>query len=55
MGVSGRQNSGDQDVDLNIIMNMKFDSVEDAMSFYLGYARSNGFCIRVTNLDYDNE
>ncbi|KAK0572064.1 hypothetical protein LWI29_025606 [Acer saccharum] len=34
---------------------MKFDSVDDARSFYLGYARGNGFGIRATNLDHDRE
>ena len=34
---------------------MKFDYVDDARSFYLGYARGNGFGIRATNLDYDRE
>ncbi|KAK2655466.1 hypothetical protein Ddye_008518 [Dipteronia dyeriana] len=34
---------------------MKFDSVEDARSFYLGYARDNEFDIRATNLDYDKQ
>ncbi|KAK0571134.1 hypothetical protein LWI29_011582 [Acer saccharum] len=34
---------------------MKFDFVDDARSFYLGYARGNGFGIRVMNLDHDRE
>ncbi|KAK2655317.1 hypothetical protein Ddye_008369 [Dipteronia dyeriana] len=34
---------------------MKFDYVEDARSFYLGYTRGNGFAIRATNLDHDSE
>ncbi|KAK2646553.1 hypothetical protein Ddye_021748 [Dipteronia dyeriana] len=53
--VSSWEGSGNQDVDLNLIKNMKFDSVEDARSFYLGYARGDGFGIRATNLDYENE
>ena len=34
---------------------MKFDSVDDARSFYLGYARGNGFSIRAMNLDHDSD
>ncbi|KAK3225490.1 hypothetical protein Dsin_005352 [Dipteronia sinensis] len=49
------EGSGNQDVDENHIKNMKFDSVEDARSFYLGYARGNVFGIRATNLDYNRE
>ncbi|KAK3229346.1 hypothetical protein Dsin_001227 [Dipteronia sinensis] len=37
---SSWEGSGNQDVDLNHIKNMKFDSMEDARSFYLGYARA---------------
>ncbi|KAK3188081.1 hypothetical protein Dsin_027642 [Dipteronia sinensis] len=55
MQISSWEGSGNQDVDWNHIKNMKFDYVEDARSFYLGYARGNGFGIRATNLDYDCE
>ncbi|KAK3230372.1 hypothetical protein Dsin_002253 [Dipteronia sinensis] len=53
--ISSWESSGNQDVNWNHIKNMKLDSVEDARSFYLGYARGNGFGIRATNLDYDSE
>ena len=53
--ISSWEGNGNQDVDLNHIKNMKFDSMEDARLFYLGYARGNGFGIRVTNLVYDRE
>ncbi|KAK3229329.1 hypothetical protein Dsin_001210 [Dipteronia sinensis] len=53
--ISSWEGSGNQDVDRNHIKNMKFDYVEDARLFYLGYARGNGFGIRATNLDYDRE
>ncbi|KAK0571085.1 hypothetical protein LWI29_010716 [Acer saccharum] len=52
---SSWEGSGNQDVDINQIKNMKFDSMDDARSFYLGYARGNGFGIRATNLDHDRE
>ena len=55
MQFSSWEGSGNQDVDINHIKNMKFDYVDDAKSFYLGYARGNGFGIRVKNLDYDRE
>ncbi|KAK0573511.1 hypothetical protein LWI29_009336 [Acer saccharum] len=52
---SSWEGNGNQDVDISHIKNMKFDSVDDARSFYLGYARGNGFGIRATNLDHDGE
>ena len=53
--ISSWEGSGNQDVDLNHIKNIKFDSMEDARSFYLGYAGGNGVGIRATNLDHDHE
>ncbi|KAK2661534.1 hypothetical protein Ddye_000108 [Dipteronia dyeriana] len=55
MQFSSWEGIDNQDVDLNHIKNMKFDFVEDTMSFYLGYARGNGLGIRATNLDYDSK
>ncbi|KAK2664917.1 hypothetical protein Ddye_003491 [Dipteronia dyeriana] len=53
--ISSWDGSDNQDVDLSHVKSMKFDSVDDARSFYLGYAKAYRFGIRATNLDFDCE